>query len=67
MRRNAVLHTLGCALIAVATFAVLPATAQQSTPNVVFILFDNVGYGDLGPYGGRTEMIPDCRLAPEKK
>jgi arylsulfatase len=28
-----------------------PAQAQQK-PNVVFILADNVGYGDLGPYGG---------------
>jgi arylsulfatase A-like enzyme len=26
--------------------------AQQKTPNVVLILADNVGYGDLGPYGG---------------
>jgi hypothetical protein len=30
----------------------LPATAQEKKPNVVFILADNVGYGDLGPYGG---------------
>jgi hypothetical protein len=29
-----------------------PATAQQQKPNVVFILSDNVGYGDLGSYGG---------------
>jgi arylsulfatase len=36
-----------------------PAKAQETTPiaaekkpNVVFILADNVGYGDLGPYGG---------------
>src|SRR6478672_7910824 len=32
-----------------------PATAfaqQSSKPNVVFILADNVGYGDLGAYGG---------------
>src|SRR5262245_30783262 len=28
------------------------ARAQASKPNVVFILADNVGYGDLGPYGG---------------
>lgn len=28
------------------------ALAQQDKPNVVFILADNVGYGDLGPYGG---------------
>ena len=29
-----------------------PAFAQTQKPNVVFILADNVGYGDLGPYGG---------------
>ena len=28
------------------------ATAADTKPNVVFILADNVGYGDLGPYGG---------------
>jgi arylsulfatase A-like enzyme len=28
------------------------ALAQQPKPNVVFILADNVGYGDLGAYGG---------------
>jgi arylsulfatase A-like enzyme len=33
--------------------ACMPAIAQQpQKPNVVFILADNVGYGDLGPYGG---------------
>jgi arylsulfatase A-like enzyme len=35
------------------TMACMPAIAQQpQKPNVVFILADNVGYGDLGPYGG---------------
>jgi arylsulfatase A-like enzyme len=28
------------------------AVAAEGKPNVVFILADNVGYGDLGPYGG---------------
>src|ERR1700751_2554329 len=28
------------------------AAQQPEKPNVVFILADNVGYGDLGPYGG---------------
>ena len=32
--------------------AASPALAQEAKPNVVFILADNVGYGDLGPYGG---------------
>ena len=38
-----------------AAFAVPPgasALAAETRPNVVFILADNVGYGDLGPYGG---------------
>jgi arylsulfatase A-like enzyme len=30
---------------------------QEIKPNVVFIPADNVGYGDLGPYGGE-EVSP---------
>src|SRR6478672_5328795 len=52
MRRDTMLHTLACAFVAVATFAALPGMAEEKKPNVVFILADNVGYGDLGPYGG---------------
>ena len=41
------------ASVAAVTVASTPAAAQQpQKPNVVFILADNVGYGDLGPYGG---------------
>ncbi len=46
------LLVFGCALILGAALAALPASAQEKKPNVVFILADNVGYGDLGPYGG---------------
>jgi arylsulfatase A-like enzyme len=45
---------LGLALVA-ALFGVagLPtATAQAKKPNIVFILTDNLGYGELGVYGG---------------
>src|SRR5262249_15399868 len=38
--------------LAAVIVASTPASAQQQRPNVVFILADNVGYGDLGPYGG---------------
>jgi arylsulfatase A-like enzyme len=50
----AILHGIhvGVALIlATLTAAAGPASAQQR-PNVVFILADNVGYGDIGAYGG---------------
>src|SRR4029453_15201263 len=40
------------ASLAAVMVASMPASAQQQKPNVVFILADNVGYGDLGPYGG---------------
>ena len=32
--------------------AALPAVAQQGKPNILFIVSDDTGYGDLGPYGG---------------
>jgi arylsulfatase A-like enzyme len=42
------------AAFALALAAASPVLAQTEgqKPNVVFILADNVGYGDLGPYGG---------------
>lgn len=39
-------------LAAVAVVTAVPVQAQSQRPNVVFILADNVGYGDMGPYGG---------------
>jgi arylsulfatase A-like enzyme len=52
MRRHTMLCAFGCTLVGVATFATLPAMAQEKKPNVVFILADNIGYGDIGVYGG---------------
>jgi len=46
------LNLLGCTVVAALTLAAVPAAAQDQKPNVVFILADNVGYGDMGPYGG---------------
>jgi hypothetical protein len=51
VRRKTTLRKLVCMLVAAATLVALPAMAENK-PNVVFILADNVGYGDLGPYGG---------------
>src|SRR5271169_5616733 len=45
-------HGLMLASFAAVTVASTPAAAQEKKPNVVLILADNVGYGDLGPYGG---------------
>ena len=35
------------------TLANMTASAQQQQkPNILFIVSDDTGYGDLGPYGG---------------
>ena len=52
-------------MLAAATFAALPAMAQQNKPNIVFILVDNVGWGDFGVYGGTTPTPRIDKLARE--
>src|SRR5215510_16621948 len=52
-------HFLAALLLAVSLAGPGGAVAQQSKPNVVFILVDNVGWGDLGVYGG---SVPTPRI-----
>lgn len=53
---------IGLSLVA-QPLVVATARAQQPKPNVVFILADNVGYGDLGCYGGgQLRGAPTPRL-----
>ncbi len=42
---------IGFSLI-VQPLGISSAQAQQTKPNVLFILADNMGYGDIGVYGG---------------
>jgi arylsulfatase A-like enzyme len=52
MKRNFITAVLWLLAAAALLDALGPAQAADKKPNVVFILADNVGYGDLGAYGG---------------
>jgi len=70
MRLNIKLHALGLGLVLLASAAAAAAAEPQPRkPNIVFILVDNLGYGDIGAYGGgelRGAPTPDIdQLARE--
>ena len=55
-----------CAVFASLRLCVGPAAAAQRPPNVIFILADDLGYGDLGCYGQKIIHTPHLdRMAAE--
>ncbi|MDM0114868.1 arylsulfatase [Variovorax sp. J22R133] len=54
MKAKGKLALIAPAILALAAIAATPAIAQpqQQKPNIIFIVSDDTGYGDLGPYGG---------------
>src|SRR4051812_6986738 len=57
------------AVLAAAAFLIGPATTLADTPskpNIVFILADDLGYGELGCYGQKKIQTPNIdRMAAE--
>ena len=54
------------AVLLLAAPAALPAAEAQPKPNIVYILVDDAGYGDLGCYGQKKFTTPNLdRMAAE--
>ena len=55
--------TLAAAVLPAATASAQSPPASASKPNIVFILMDNLGYGEVGVYGGGiTRGAPTPRI-----
>ena len=65
MQRRTFFRTLGGACAA-PLLTGLPAAAAAKRPNIVVILADDLGYGDLGCYGATRVRTPNLdRLAAQ--
>lgn len=59
LRGSLIIAALGAGLTQPAFAQEQPAQGQQKKPNILFIVSDDTGYGDTGPYlGGETRGMP---------
>ena len=58
------MKSLLCLLLLVSSLS--PAIAATAPPNIVIIFIDDMGYGDIGPYGATKQKTPNLdRMASE--
>ena len=62
--KTKLVHVLHVILVGLA-FTACPTFAAEKKPNIVFILVDNVGWGDFSCYGGSTPTPRIDKLASE--
>ena len=67
-RRRIIQLILAAAFLSIASLVAIsqPATATERPPNIVVIFIDDMGYGDIGPFGAKGYATPNLdRMAKE--
>jgi len=63
MKANRKQNLLAAALVGALAFTTSTSVRAADKPNIVFILTDNLGYGEFGSYvGGLTRGVPTPRI-----
>ncbi len=65
MKGSIILRIAMLIMLCVASFQTISA-AEERPPNIVFIFIDDMGYGDIGPFGSTVNKTPQLdRMADE--
>lgn len=66
MFRKSVISLIGLSLLGIFQFACDAKNSEHRYPNIIFILADNLGYGDIGCFGSKHHRTPNIdKLANE--
>ena len=59
MFRKSVISLIGLSLLGIFQFACDANDIEHRYPNIIFILADNLGYGDIGCFGSKLHRTPN--------